>query len=145
MIRKTKLIAAEDLERLLPDLVKSGSMLAIGGTTIHMNPFGLLKMLIRSASNMTPAGESVGISGLDLIAGPLAGPGVDLMCGAGMVAKIRAAYVAAEYIGLCPNFMRTVAAGDVEMWECGEPIFLQGLQAGPSVPHWKVLDQICSP
>ncbi len=129
MIRKTKQISAEDLQQSLTDLVNSGSMLAIGGTTIHMNPMGLLRMLIRAAHNHTSTPDSVAISSLDLVAGPLAGPGVDLMCGAGMVARVRAAYVAAEYLGLCPNFMRTVVSGDVEMWECGETIFLQGLQA----------------
>ena len=129
MTRKTKLLSSDELEPLLLKAVVDGSMLAIGGTTIHMNPMGLLRALIRAALKDTLSGGSKKIAGLDVVAGPLAGPAVDLLCGSGLAAIVRAAYVAAEYLGLCPNYMRTVTSGDVKVWECGETILLQGLQA----------------
>ncbi len=129
MKRKSKEIARDELTEIIAAAVRQEAMLAVGGTTIHQNPLGLLRALIKAIYSDREKKKSPAIVGLVVVAGPLAGPAVDLLCGAGLVRQVRAAYVAAEYLGLCPSFMRTVTSGAVRVWECGEAILLQGLLA----------------
>ncbi len=127
--RQEKRVSLEMLSSVFSKHFTNDSMLAVGGTTLHMNPMGLLRELIYNTCQSRTEIGSLKINNLDLVAGPLAALAVDLLCGAGLVGKVRAAYVAAEHLGLCPNFMKSVAAGSVKVWECGEAIFLEGLTA----------------
>lgn len=95
---------------------------------------------------------------LHIISVPQGGFQVDMLVGAGCVARIEAAAVTLGEHGLAPRFTAAVKAGEIEMWDSTCPALLAGLQAGEKGspfmplrgiigsdllrvrPDWKVID-----
>ncbi|MGR9106262.1 MAG: CoA transferase subunit A [Gammaproteobacteria bacterium] len=84
--------------------VRSGDWLAIGGGLSSREPMAALREVVRQ-----------GITGLNLV-GSAHGIDVDLLCGAGAVAKSCESYVGFEQdFGMAPNYRRACESGRVEV------------------------------
>jgi glutaconate CoA-transferase subunit A len=99
-----------------------------------------------------------GVRDLHLICMPQGGFQVDMLVGAGAVARIEAAAVTLGEYGIAPRFTAAIKSGEIEMWDSTCPALLASLQAGekglPFVPFrgiigsdllrvrpdWKVID-----
>ena len=95
---------------------------------------------------------------LHVICVPQGGFQVDMLVGAGSVARIEAAAVTLGEHGLAPRFTAAIKAGTIEMWDSTCPALLAGLQAAEKGapfmplrgiigsdllhirPDWKVVD-----
>lgn len=95
---------------------------------------------------------------LHLICVPQGGFQVDMLVGAGCVARVEAAAVTLGEYGLAPRFTAAIKAGTIEMWDSTCPALLAGLQAAEKGapfmplrgiigsdllrvrPDWKVID-----
>ncbi|MDD5248679.1 MAG: hypothetical protein PHY45_06825 [Rhodocyclaceae bacterium] len=84
--------------------VKDGDWLAIGGGLSSREPIAALRALVRA-----------GRKGLQVV-GSAHGIDVDLLCGAGLVAKSAESYVGFEQdFGMAPNYRRACESGAVEV------------------------------
>jgi glutaconate CoA-transferase subunit A len=101
----------------LADLA-AGATLALGGMTIHNEPAGLVRYLIKRS-----------VSQLTLIPPPSAAYCVDLLIGVGAVKRIYAGHVSFEHMGLAPNFRQAGEAGTVDIVEANEALIVGGLLA----------------
>jgi glutaconate CoA-transferase subunit A len=99
-----------------------------------------------------------GVRDLHLVCVPQGGFQVDMLIGAGCVARIEAAAVTLGEYGLAPRFTDAIKSGRIEMWDATCPALLAGLQAAekgmPFMPlrgvlgsdllsvrgDWKVID-----
>lgn len=99
-----------------------------------------------------------GVRDLHIISMPQGGFQVDMLVGAGAVARIEAAAVTLGEYGVAPRFTEAIKAGVIEMWDSTCPALLASLQAGekglPFIPFrgivgsdllrvrpdWKVID-----
>ncbi|MDX2201414.1 MAG: CoA-transferase [Hyphomicrobiaceae bacterium] len=99
-----------------------------------------------------------GVRDLHLVCMPQGGFQVDMLVGAGAVARIEAAAVTLGEHGVAPRFTEAIKAGLIEMWDSTCPALLASLQAGekglPFIPFrgiigsdllrvrpdWKVID-----
>jgi glutaconate CoA-transferase subunit A len=95
---------------------------------------------------------------LHIVAVPAGGMQVDMLIGAGCVARIEAAAVTMGENGLAPRFTAAIRAGEIEMWDATCPAIQAGLQAAEKGvpfmplrgiigsdllrvrPDWKVID-----
>jgi glutaconate CoA-transferase subunit A len=67
---------------------------------------------------------------LHIISVPQGGFQVDMLVGAGCVARIEAAAVTLGEHGIAPRFTAAIKAGEIEMWDSTCPALLASLQAG---------------
>lgn len=95
---------------------------------------------------------------LHVIAVPAGGMQVDMLIGAGCVARVEAAAVTMGENGLAPRFTAALKSGEIEMWDATCPAIQAGLQAAEKGipfmplrgiigsdllrvrPDWKVID-----
>jgi len=86
--------------------VRDGTILAVGGNTLHRAPVAFLHELIR-----------LGVSGLEVV--KTAGSyDIDVLCAAGTVRAVAAGYVGYETpFGMAPAYRRAVESGVVEARE----------------------------
>jgi glutaconate CoA-transferase, subunit A len=99
--------AAADKRVALDELaahVKDGDLLAVGGGLSSREPMAILRSLVRAGRrNLSVVGSAHGID-------------IDLLCGAGLVAKSLESYVGFEQdFGMAPNFRRACESGAVEV------------------------------
>jgi len=66
---------------------------------------------------------------LHIVSVPQGGFQVDMLIGAGCVARVEAAAVTLGEYGLAPRFTAAIKAGQIEMWDSTCPALLAGLQA----------------
>ncbi len=98
-------------EKLIPLLeaqkfFQTGSIIAIGGQSVFMNPMGLIKELMKS-----------GCKSINLVASPVGGLGIDLLIGAGLVNSVEFAQVSLWEYGLAPNLRRHAESGRLKLKE----------------------------
>jgi glutaconate CoA-transferase, subunit A len=113
--RREVVTSAADVVARVPD----GSTVAIGGFVTANHPMPLVRELIRQ-----------GKKDLTIVGSATAGLEIDLLLGAGVVAKLIAPYCGAELysaVGSC--FRALVESGAVKLWESSEYILYAGLQA----------------
>jgi glutaconate CoA-transferase, subunit A len=70
-----------------------------------------------------------GVRDLHIVSVPQGGFQVDMLIGAGCVARVEAAAVTLGEHGLAPRFTAAVKAGEIEMWDATCPAIHAGLQA----------------
>ena len=70
-----------------------------------------------------------GVRDLHIVSVPQGGFQVDMLIGAGCVARVEAAAVTLGEYGLAPRFTAAIRAGEIEMWDSTCPALLAGLQA----------------
>lgn len=104
------------------ELVPSGAMLAIGGTTLYRRPVAFVRALLeRRRTSGAP-------SQLTLLAFT-AGYECDLLVGAGMVSRVRSCYFGLEIFGLAPMFTYYANRGELQVIEETEASLALGLRA----------------
>jgi len=98
--------------------VRDGTILAVGGNTLHRAPVAFLHELIR-----------LGVSGLEVV--KTAGSyDIDVLCAAGTVRAVAAGYVGYETpFGMAPAYRRAVESGVVEAREHVCASVIAGLRA----------------
>lgn len=97
----TKCLSLSEAIALIPD----GAAVAIGGNTFHRAPGAALHELVRQKKR-------------DLTLIKTAGSyDVDLLAGAGLLARAVIAYAGFETLGLAPRFRRMVESGQIEVQE----------------------------
>lgn len=99
----------------------SGMTIGIGGWGARRKPMSLVRAIARS--DLT-----------DLTVVSYGGPDVGLLCATGKVSKVVYSFVSLDTIPLEPWFRKRRQAGDVEVSEYDEGMFLLGLQAAA----WRV-------
>jgi glutaconate CoA-transferase subunit A len=70
-----------------------------------------------------------GVRDLHVVSVPQGGFQVDMLIGAGCVARVEAAAVTLGEYGLAPRFTAAIKAGEIEMWDATCPAIHAGLQA----------------
>ena len=108
--------------------VKDGDWLAVGGGLSSREPMAALRALIR-----------IGRKGLKVV-GSAHGIDIDLLCGAGAVAKTAESYVGFEQdFGMAPNYRRACESGAVEVADsCCYTVVQQLRAAAYGVPFMPV-------
>jgi glutaconate CoA-transferase subunit A len=108
--------------------VKDGDWLAVGGGLSSREPMAALRALIRA-----------GRKGLKVV-GSAHGIDIDLLCGAGAVAKTAESYVGFEQdFGMAPNYRRACESGSVEVADsCCYTVVQQLRAAAYGVPFLPV-------
>lgn len=98
--------------------IPDGAVVALGGNTVHRSPSAAVHELVRQCKR-------------DLTIVKTAGSyDVDLLCGAGCVARLLVAYVGFENLqGLAPRFRAAIEAGRVALEEQTCPTVIAGLRA----------------
>ncbi len=104
------------------DLVPSGAMLALGGSTLYRRPISFVLALIK---RYMITGEPKNLTLLAFTAGLES----DLLVGAGMVSRIRSCYFGMEIFGLAPMFTYFAGHGEIEIIEETEASLALGLRA----------------
>lgn len=85
--------------------IQEGDVVGIGGVGRSRVPMGLVREIARQRTgNLHLIGREVGID-------------FDLLIGAGLVARVSAAYVGLEEMGLAPNFRRAAESGALSVKE----------------------------
>lgn len=109
----SKLGSLADAVALIPD----GTRLALGGFAIYQRPMALVRELIRKRRR-------------DLtIVGTVSGNEVDLLAGAGCLARVETSYVGLEKYGLAPNFRRAIEAGTLAIVDYPEVLSFDRFRA----------------
>jgi glutaconate CoA-transferase subunit A len=103
--------------------VRSGTSLALGGTTIYRRPMAFVRALIQRYKK---EGEPHDLTLICFTAGPES----DLLVGAGMVSRVRTCYFGLEIFGLAPMFTYYANRGLIEILEETEASLAFGLRAG---------------
>lgn len=85
--------------------ITRGATVGLGGNTIHRNPAAAVHEMIRQGKKDLAVVKTAG------------GYEVDVLCGAGCVTTVVAAYVGFENYGLAPCFRRSVEKGQVRLVE----------------------------
>jgi glutaconate CoA-transferase, subunit A len=104
------------------ELVPSGCMLALGGTTLYRRPMAFARALVQRCLRTGKPGD------LTLLAFT-AGLESDLLVGAGMVSRVRTCYFGLEIFGLAPMFTYFANRGELEIIEETEASLASGLRA----------------
>ena len=99
------------------NFIRSDSLVASGGLTIHRKPMAFFHEIIRS-----------NLKNLNILSFG-GGPELDLAIAARRVNRIEAAYVGFEILGFAPNFRRAVEKMEIEFKECTEYSIIAGLRA----------------
>lgn len=103
-------------------LIPSGCMLALGGSTLYRRPLAFVRALIERFQQSAEPG------GLTLLAFT-AGLESDLLVGAGLVKRVRSCYFGLEIFGLAPMFTYAASHGMLEICEETEASLAFGLRA----------------
>lgn len=103
-------------------LVPTGSMLALGGTTLYRRPLAFVRALLR---RYRQTGEPKDLTLLSFTAGLES----DLLVGAGMVSRVRTCYFGLEIFGLAPMFTYYANRGQIHIIEETEASLAFGLRA----------------
>lgn len=114
----SKMISLEDAAAK----VASGSLLALGGTTLYRRPVGFVRALLK---RYWQTGEPKDLTLLAFTAGLES----DLLVGAGMVRRVRTCYFGLEIFGLAPMFTYYANRGEIEIVEETEASLALGLRA----------------
>ncbi|GAA4394110.1 CoA transferase subunit A [Tsukamurella soli] len=101
----------------LPERLRSGMTLGIGGWGSRRKPMALVRELLRS--DIT-----------DLTVVTFGGPDVGLLCAAGRVRRLIYGFVSLDSIPLDPHFRAAREAGRIETNEYDEGMFVAALRAG---------------
>jgi glutaconate CoA-transferase, subunit A len=102
-----------DAVALIPD----GTRLALGGFAVYQHPMALIRELIRHRRR-----------GLTVV-GTVSGNDIDILAGAGCLARVETSYVGLEKYGLASNFRRAVEAGELEVVEYPEVLSFDRFRA----------------
>jgi glutaconate CoA-transferase subunit A len=108
--------------------VKDGDLLAVGGGLSSREPMALLRAVIRAGrQRLQVVGSAHGID-------------IDLLCGAGVIAKSLESYVGFEQdFGMAPNYRRACESGAVEIADtCCYTVVQQLRAAAAGVPFLPV-------
>jgi glutaconate CoA-transferase subunit A len=103
-------------------LVRSGTMLALGGMTLYRRPMAFVRALLKRHHNK---GD---VNNLTLLAFT-AGLESDLLVGSGMISRVRSCYFGLEIFGLAPMFTYYANRGMVTILEETEASLAFGLRA----------------
>lgn len=103
-------------------LITSGTILALGGSTLYRRPLAFVRALIDRYQQSTEPGN------LTLLAFT-AGLESDLLVGMGMVSCVRSCYFGLEIFGLAPMFTYAASHGQIEIMEETEASLAFGLRA----------------
>ncbi len=117
--KSEKILSMEDAAALVP----SGSLLALGGTTLYRRPVAFVRALLR---RYRETGEPKDLTLFAFTAGLES----DLLVGAGMVRRVRTCYFGLEIFGLAPMFTYYANRGEIEVMEETEASLALGLRAG---------------
>lgn len=104
------------------ELVPSGCMLALGGTTLYRRPMAFARALLRRKKAQGEPGD------LTLLAFT-AGLESDLLVGGGLIRRVRTCYFGLEIFGLAPMFTYYANRGGIEILEETEASLALGLRA----------------
>jgi glutaconate CoA-transferase subunit A len=104
------------------ELVPSGCMLALGGTTLYRRPLSFVRALLQRHSQ---TGSPQDLTLLAFTASLES----DLLVGAGMVKRVRSCYFGLEIFGLAPMFTYFANRGELEIIEETEASLASGLRA----------------
>jgi glutaconate CoA-transferase subunit A len=104
------------------ELVSSGCMLALGGTTLYRRPMAFVRALLQRHMQ---TGDPHDIT-LLVFTGGLES---DWLVGAGMVSRVRSCYFGLEIFGLAPMFTYLANRGELEIIEETEASLASGLRA----------------
>ena len=109
----SKLGSLADAVALIPD----GTRVAFGGFAIYQRPMALIRELIRQRRrNLT-------------IVGTVSGNDVDILAGAGCLARVETSYVGLEKHGLAPNFRRAIEAATLTIVDYPEVLSFDRFRA----------------
>ena len=103
------------------DGVKDGAKVIAAGAHFNNIPMALVRELVRRR-----------VKNLEIIPTPSAGLWVDMLIGAGAVAKVHVSYIGMEFLGLAPNFRRAAESKSIVVEEKDEPTIFHGLRAAGS-------------
>lgn len=119
--RASKLCALSELVSRIPD----GARLAIGGFAVYQKPMAAVREIVRQRKkNLTIVGT---VHSMD----------VDMLVGAGCVARVETSYVGMEKYGLAPNFRRAVQSGAVTVVHYPEMLAWDRFRADrEGWPYW---------
>ena len=106
------------------ELVPSGCMLALGGTTLYRRPVAFTRAIVQRRLQTGSPGD------LTLLAFT-AGLESDLLVGSGMVKRVRSCYFGLEIFGLAPMFTYLANRGELEIIEETEASLAAGLRRKP--------------
>ena len=112
--RRSKLIELNDAL----SVIQPGHLVALGGLWFHNNPCAAVRALARR-----------GAKDLQIVAAPPSSYAVDLLLGAGCVARATVGHVSFEHLGFAPNFRRAAQEGAVTVIDADEATILGGLMA----------------
>jgi glutaconate CoA-transferase subunit A len=98
-------------------LVTNGTKVAIGGYFFYRHPMALVRALI-----------SLCLKNLDVIS-PFGSIDIDMLIGAGCVAKVTYGFISLDVFGLAPNFRRALEAGEVRGVDYGGHTLARSLEA----------------
>ncbi len=104
------------------ELVRPGSMLALGGMTLYRRPVSFVRALIKLYQRTKQPGD------LTLMAFT-AGYESELLVGAGLVNHVRTCYFGLEIFGLAPMFTSLANSGQLDVIEETELSLSMGLRA----------------
>lgn len=85
--------------------IADGSVVALGGNTIHRSPCAAVHELIRQGKRGLTVVKTAGAYD------------VDVLCGTGCADRVLAAYVGFENYGLAPRFRKAVEQGKAALLE----------------------------
>ncbi len=104
------------------EMVPSGCMLALGGTTLYRRPLSFVRGLLQ---RHVQTGDPQDLTLLAFTAGLES----DLLVGAGMIKRVRTCYFGLEIFGLAPMFTYFANRGELEIIEETEASLASGLRA----------------
>jgi glutaconate CoA-transferase subunit A len=111
--------------------VEDGDKVIAAGAHFNNTPMALVRELIRRK-----------VKALEVIPTPATGMWVDMLIGAGAVARVHVSYIGMEFLGLAPNFRRAVEQATITIEERDESTVFHGLRAAGSGLPFVVLPPI---
>lgn len=124
-MRRDKIINQNKVGKLsdIPELIKDGDKVAIGGAWLSSHPMAIIRQIIRSK-----------IKNLSIVT-ILGSIDIDLILGAGCVDRLMFSFVSMEAFGLPPNFRRAVEKEGLKYDEITGLALILGFEAaGRGVP-----------
>ena len=98
-------------------LIRDGMRLALGGFGLYQHPMAFVREMIRANKRDLTV---VGITN---------GPEVDMLAGAGCLARVETAHVGLETFGLAPNYRREAEAGRIRVVDYPEIMSMDRFRA----------------
>lgn len=112
-----QLYAEDSIKKVIEGLIANGAKVGIGGYFFYRHPMALIRALIQLRRQ-----------NLEVIS-PFGSIDIDLLIGAGCVAKVTYGFVSLDIFGLAPNFRRALEAGEVLGVEYGGATLARSLEA----------------